>query len=193
MGGSDDPSNIVELTIEEHAEAHKQLYEQYGRQEDYLAWKGLSGMMGKDDIIRELMSLTHKGKKLTEKQVEQNRLRMKELFATGEHVFCSEEFRQNTSKRNKELLEKGEFIFQTPGFHERRIASQKAKGTNKFTDPNFQKEMAQRAKKSPNAPYNITYTCPHCGKVGKGNFMKVFHFDKCKSLAKSDASNLFPT
>ena len=57
MGGSDDASNIVELTIEEHAEAHRRLYEQYSRKEDYLAWKGLAGLIDKDELIREKMSL----------------------------------------------------------------------------------------------------------------------------------------
>ena len=42
-GGTDDPSNLIELTVEEHAEAHRLLYEQYGRWEDYYAWQGLSG------------------------------------------------------------------------------------------------------------------------------------------------------
>lgn len=42
-GGSDDPSNIVRLTVEEHAEAHRILYETYGRIEDRIAWKMLSG------------------------------------------------------------------------------------------------------------------------------------------------------
>lgn len=41
-GGSDHPSNIIELTIEEHAEAHKILYEQHGRIQDKMAWVGLS-------------------------------------------------------------------------------------------------------------------------------------------------------
>ena len=31
MGGSDDPSNIVLLTVEEHAEAHRLLFEKYGK------------------------------------------------------------------------------------------------------------------------------------------------------------------
>jgi DNA modification methylase len=43
QGGSDDPSNLVELTVEEHALAHKLLYEQYGKWEDilikYANWK----------------------------------------------------------------------------------------------------------------------------------------------------------
>lgn len=53
MGGTDDPSNLLELSIEEHAEAHKKLYEQYGKKEDYIAWKGLSGKIGKEEIMLE--------------------------------------------------------------------------------------------------------------------------------------------
>ena len=53
MGGTDDPSNIVELTIEEHAEAHRILFEQYGRWQDKLAWQGLLGLISKEDILRE--------------------------------------------------------------------------------------------------------------------------------------------
>lgn len=43
MGGSDDSSNIIELTIEEHAEAHRLLYTKFGKIEDKIAWLGLSG------------------------------------------------------------------------------------------------------------------------------------------------------
>lgn len=57
MGGSDDPSNIVELSIKEHALAHKELFEKYGKREDYLAWKGLEGQYSKRDILKELSSL----------------------------------------------------------------------------------------------------------------------------------------
>jgi hypothetical protein len=51
-GGSDDPSNLIELTIEEHAEAHKKLWEEHGRWQDHIAWKGLSGQIDKDEIRR---------------------------------------------------------------------------------------------------------------------------------------------
>ena len=54
MGGSDDASNIIELSVEEHAEAHRLLYEKHGKFEDYLAWKGLAGIIGKEEIITEL-------------------------------------------------------------------------------------------------------------------------------------------
>ena len=42
LGGNDDPSNLVELTVEQHAKAHQTLYEQHGRWQDYVAWQGLA-------------------------------------------------------------------------------------------------------------------------------------------------------
>ena len=45
QGGSDDPTNIIELSIEEHAEAHRLLYEQNGHEEDRIAWLALSGQI----------------------------------------------------------------------------------------------------------------------------------------------------
>ena len=42
-GGSNDPSNLIELTVEEHAEAHRILFEQHGRWQDEIAWLNLTG------------------------------------------------------------------------------------------------------------------------------------------------------
>jgi len=61
MGGTDDPENLVELTIEQHAAAHKKLYEQYGLLQDKLAWLGLSGLMSAAEIIYALQSEGMKG------------------------------------------------------------------------------------------------------------------------------------
>ena len=55
-GGTDDPSNLIELTVEEHAEAHRVLYEQYGRKQDLLAYKMLSGLSLQDPEVRYLHS-----------------------------------------------------------------------------------------------------------------------------------------
>ena len=51
-GGTDDPSNLIELSVEEHAQAHKELWEIHGKWEDYVAWLGLSGQIGKQEAIR---------------------------------------------------------------------------------------------------------------------------------------------
>jgi hypothetical protein len=55
MGGTNDPTNLVELTIEEHAEAHRVLYEEHGRWEDRCAWQGLAKLIGKEEILREVL------------------------------------------------------------------------------------------------------------------------------------------
>ena len=54
LGGTDDPSNLTELTIEQHAEAHRKLYELYGNIQDYCAWKGLAGVLSKEEIVEIL-------------------------------------------------------------------------------------------------------------------------------------------
>jgi hypothetical protein len=51
-GGTDDPSNIIELTVEEHAEAHRKLFEEYGRWQDEVAYKGISGRISCEEAIR---------------------------------------------------------------------------------------------------------------------------------------------
>jgi len=63
MGGTDDPSNLIELTVEEHAEAHRILFEKYGRKEDELAWKGLAGIIGKEELLHELFVMSGKKSK----------------------------------------------------------------------------------------------------------------------------------
>jgi len=55
-GGTDEPSNLIELTVEEHAEAHKLLWEQHKRYQDYYAWQGLAGLIGKEDILKGIMN-----------------------------------------------------------------------------------------------------------------------------------------
>lgn len=106
MGGTDDPSNLIELTVEEHAEAHRKLWEQYGNIKDYCAWKGLEGTIGKEEIVRLLMDPTgrvhteetkqkmseaHKGRVFTEEH-------RKNISKSREGMKLSEEHRANISK-----------------------------------------------------------------------------------------------
>ncbi len=55
MGGTDDPNNLIELTVEEHAEAHRKLYEEYGNEYDRIAWLGLSNQIN----LTEAQRLAH--------------------------------------------------------------------------------------------------------------------------------------
>lgn len=61
-GGSDEIENIVYLSVSDHAEAHRKLFEQYGRWQDEVAWKGLSGIIGHEEAVK--LSVGHmRGKK----------------------------------------------------------------------------------------------------------------------------------
>jgi hypothetical protein len=55
IGGSDDSENLILLTVEEHAEAHRLLWEQYGRWQDKIAWKTLSGQISIQEAREEMM------------------------------------------------------------------------------------------------------------------------------------------
>lgn len=57
MGGSDDPSNLVRLTVEEHAQAHLELYEQHGDERDLLAHRMLLGQITRADAIKKIQKL----------------------------------------------------------------------------------------------------------------------------------------
>ena len=48
MGGTDDSSNLIELSVIEHAQAHLTLYEKYGKMEDLYAYKALSNQMDEE-------------------------------------------------------------------------------------------------------------------------------------------------
>jgi hypothetical protein len=63
MGGNDDPSNIVEVTVEEHAALHKQLWEDLGHWQDHVAWKMLSGQISHQEAIKLSQSLGAKNRK----------------------------------------------------------------------------------------------------------------------------------
>jgi hypothetical protein len=57
MGGTDAPENLVSLSISDHADAHKKLYEQFGKKEDFVAWKALAGQILREEIQLERSSI----------------------------------------------------------------------------------------------------------------------------------------
>jgi len=104
MGGTNNPSNLIELSVEGHADAHRILFEQHGRWQDYAAWQGLTGRMTKEEIIRFKLSQTHKGKKLSAKHIEILREKGKKLTGVNNPMFgktISDSQKQAISKANK--------------------------------------------------------------------------------------------
>jgi len=61
VGGSNDESNLISLTIEEHAEAHRILFEQHGRWQDGVAWKSLSNQISCAEATKLAQRLANLG------------------------------------------------------------------------------------------------------------------------------------
>lgn len=104
MGGTDDKSNLIELTVEEHAAAHKNLWEKHNNWQDYIAWKSLSGQITVDEARRLSVSFALKGKPKSKEQKEKMSIsrRKRGGITTGMKLGpCSEERKQKISIANK--------------------------------------------------------------------------------------------
>jgi hypothetical protein len=161
MGGSDDPSNLVKLTVEEHAEAHKALYDKYNSEYDRIAWLGLTKMITQEEarILAVKEALT--GGKQTKEQI---RKRVKARLKTHPNgpTFgkklppCSEERKRKISEAN-----------------EGRTSARKGAI---LTDETKQK-MCEATKNRP------LLSCPKCGKkMQKANLSRYhgLNGEKCK-------------
>ena len=56
VGGTNDSTNIVEVTVIQHAMFHFANWQLWGRDHDRLAWRGLAGLISADEIALEAMS-----------------------------------------------------------------------------------------------------------------------------------------
>lgn len=153
-GGTDDPSNLIELSIEEHAEAHRLLYEQYGRIEDKRAWMGLAKMMSGEEIIKEI---------LRQPKSEEHKRKISEAHK-GKPKPWLIGTRNAAGNAGKPKTEE----------HKKNISLSKlGKKRAPFSDE-WKQSLKDAAAKKP------IVKCPHCGLEGKGPNMTRYHFDNCK-------------
>lgn len=61
IGGDDSSENLLKCNVAMHYFLHKQLYERFGRWQDYIAYKGLKGEIGNDELKK--ISLSQGGKR----------------------------------------------------------------------------------------------------------------------------------
>jgi len=106
-GGSDDPSNIVELTVEDHAIAHLVRYRIYGNWQDLLAWNGLSGRMSHEDIVRKAIGAATKNKSYEqihgdEKGKELRKVRAQQMTRLRKGKSWDEIFGEEKTQQRKE-------------------------------------------------------------------------------------------
>ena len=97
MGGSDSEENLVEITVEKHAMFHYCNWRLWGKEEDKIAWKALSGQMTLSEAQYEAIKL---GAKKTG-QVMKNKMKDKKL--KGEWSNMIKEFWEREEYREKQI------------------------------------------------------------------------------------------
>lgn len=159
MGGTDDPSNLVQLTVEEHAQAHKKLYEEHSKQQDFIAYQALSGQITSEEARRKAVSVTLTGRKQSKEQI---RKRVTARLKTRPH--------STLGQKNKPASEE----------RKRKISEANKGGTGRP----FPHTKETKLKMSESAKNRSLISCPKCGKrMQKANLSRYHGLDgsKCKS------------
>ena len=185
MGGSNEENNLIELTIEEHAEAHKKLYEEHGHWQDYLAWQGLSGLMSKEEIVKQMLS--EAGKRGGAARSKENNIRVARNAAKANwkknKEIILETLRKNAleSKKLKEETGKGigghpknKWIWINDGENNKKVLSEE-RIPNGWSQGRVKTWKSCSSKKP-----KEKVECPHCKKIGGKPVMKRYHFENCK-------------
>lgn len=133
-GGSNDPSNIKLLTIQEHAEAHKVLFEEHGRWQDDVAWKGLSGQITSEEATLLAIRKAQTGRKHTQEHIA--KVVATKLGKPYEELHGAEGSKNLKAIRKKQSNKN----WANPLF--RDIVSQKAKEA--WNDPDLRKRMSKK-------------------------------------------------
>jgi len=105
-GGTDDASNIIELTIEEHAQAHKELYDKHGHEYDQIAYRMLSGQIPVAEATRQAQSFANRGENKTPNQRKASNRNLKKAIESNIGRKHSEESNLKKSKSNRKYWSK---------------------------------------------------------------------------------------
>jgi hypothetical protein len=175
MGGNDSPENLVYLNVEEHALAHKVLWEKFHKWQDEVAWKALSGQISKAEINYRILVESNLGKnnhmygkispmrgKIHTKETKQ---KIKEARS---HQIISH---SDETKRKIGIAHKGKIISE----EQRKIISQSNR-TRKNT-PRSEESRNKSRESIKNIPKK---ECPYCGKMCSPGTSKRWHFNNCK-------------
>jgi hypothetical protein len=174
MGGTDEPENLIELTIEEHAEAHRILYEQHGHWQDYCAWQALSGQISNQDAIKFAQSSASKDWMRTEA----GKKKMRDAWVKRKEKGLGIPWNKGRTKEDHEGLKKLSEINKKMRTEDpSRLSNIGDINRGKSFDDNHKEKLSKAAKNRPRK------TCPHCGKsVIKQMFIR-WHGEKCKQAA----------
>lgn len=157
FGGTDHPSNIEYVTVEEHADRHKVLFENHGRWQDKIAYMCLSGQIGNDEAIRQAGIFANTGRIIsseTRRKMSESHIGLKSALGT---------------KRSPEQVKEQSI---------RMIGNQFGRNNIGKIRTYEHKLRYSRARRGTPTRKEM---CPHCDKLGGVSAMKRWHFNNCKN------------
>ena len=170
-GGTNDPTNIVKLTIAEHANEHKKLYEKFGRWQDKIAWLTLSGQITNVEATRIAQKMAKEWLKDSEKVQRAMKKRKENWIKKGGKPGIP--WNKGKTKEIDPRLKKASIIAKQ-NMQEGKIncIGDAMRGT-KFTEQH-KSILSERAKN------RKKLLCNHCGGKFVAQTFVRFHGDKCK-------------
>lgn len=183
-GGTDDPSNLIELSIEDHAEIHRKLYERYGRIEDRLAWQGLAGLIGKEEMWREMCANTkgsrwlHNPQNPAERKMvhSANEIPAGWIYGRGE----------NTWSANRNYSEVSEQTRSKTADSMKKAWANGSHSDRKKPDTEARKRITDALREASIGSKREKIKCPHCSKKIAVNVYPRWHGENCKHKAIKD-------
>jgi len=169
MGGSDDPSNLIELTVEEHANAHKLLWEQHGNWQDEVAWKALSGQVPNAEINHMMNVLRNTGKN-------NHRFGKPSSMRGKTHTEETKEKIKNARAKQK-INHSSETKKKIGDKHRGKVTPEHVKLA--VIESNKRRTGIKHKTHKNKGVKQQLISCPHCDKEG-GITMYRWHFDNCK-------------
>jgi general stress protein YciG len=86
VGGTYVEGNVVTVSVTQHAMWHFANWQLWGREEDRLAWRGLAGIIGKDEMVLAAQKLGNKNQPIeTKREIGRNLARRTNAVLTRDH------------------------------------------------------------------------------------------------------------
>jgi hypothetical protein len=163
-GGTDNPENLELLTIEEHAEAHRRLFEEYGRWRDRAAWHLLASIapvenarrLASEEGRRAFYADPEKVRRAIEKQQATRKKNGTRVWNTGKT--CLTQISENTKHQAREGN------FHNIGDYQR----------GRTFDEDHRRKLSEKAMK------RTPKTCEHCGISSLPAMHARWRGDNCK-------------
>lgn len=160
LGGSDDKTNLVWLTAEEHLEVHMLLIK----------------MVNEKEALRKMYAAAIR------MCIPQSKSQQR-LFSEDNY----QEIRQECAKlhsiymKDKSIGEKNPFFNKKHTEESKQLISKGGLGLKRSDDTKKNLSLSKLGDKNPSTK---VVTCPYCNKTGKSGGMRKHHFEHCKSKDK---------